>query len=100
VVAIRQELPVAGVANVVRSRIPPRKTIDRSSGARPRTRMAIDIGMTEWSDLHMIVLGTVMHHAVPDAEDIAQWLCLPVPLVKAVCAELKAAGLLEIARGH
>ena len=55
---------------------------------------------TEWSDLHMIVLGTIRHHAIADAENVACWLRLPVPLVQVVCAELEAAGLLEVTRGH
>jgi hypothetical protein len=55
---------------------------------------------TELSDLHMIVLGTIMHHAIADAEDVAGWLRRPVILVKALCADLEAAGLLEIARGN
>ena len=42
----------------------------------------------------MIVLGTIKHHASADAEEVAGWLGLPVPLVQAVCAELEAAGLL------
>jgi len=48
----------------------------------------------------MIVLGTIRHHASADAEDVAAWLRMPVALVNAVCAELEAAGLLEVARGH
>jgi len=48
----------------------------------------------------MIVLGTIRHHASADAEDGAAWLRRPVALVNAVCAELEAAGLLEVARGH
>ena len=54
----------------------------------------------ELTDLQLIVLGTIRHHAIADAEDVAGWLGLPVPLVQAVCAELEAAGLLELARGH
>ena len=56
--------------------------------------------LMDWSDLHMIVLGTMKHRAIADAEDVAQSLGLPVPLVNAVCAEPEAAGLLEIAHGH
>ena len=48
----------------------------------------------------MIVLGTIRHQAIADAEDVAACLRLPVPLVRAVCAELEAAGLLEIPQGH
>lgn len=55
---------------------------------------------TELSDLHMIVLGTIMHHAIGDAADVAGWLRLPVALAEVVCADLEAAGLLTIARGH
>jgi hypothetical protein len=52
--------------------------------------MAIDVRTTEWSDLHMVVLGTIRHHAIADAKDVAGWLRLPVPLVEALCAELEA----------
>jgi hypothetical protein len=62
--------------------------------------MATRTSETAWSDLHMIVLGTIKHHAMADAEDVARWLRFSVPLVKALCAELEAAGLLTIARGH
>jgi DNA-binding IscR family transcriptional regulator len=55
---------------------------------------------TEWSDLHMIVLGTIAHRASADAEDIATWLGVPVAVAEALCADLEAAGLLTIARGH
>jgi hypothetical protein len=35
---------------------------------------------------------------IADAEDVAGWLRLPVLLVQVGCADLEAAGLLEIAR--
>jgi len=41
-----------------------------------------------------------MHHAIADAEDVAEWLRLPLTLVRALCADLEAAGLLTIERGH
>jgi hypothetical protein len=53
-----------------------------------------------WSDLHMIVLGTIVHHTSADAEDIATWLGVPIMVAEALCADLEAAGLLTIARGH
>jgi DNA-binding IscR family transcriptional regulator len=52
------------------------------------------------SDLRMIVLGRIAHHATADAEDIAAWLGVPVVVAEAVCADLEAAGLLTPARGH
>ena len=48
----------------------------------------------------MIVLGTIRHRASADAEDVAGWLRLPVTLVRAVCTELDATDLLEVARGQ
>jgi DNA-binding IscR family transcriptional regulator len=54
----------------------------------------------ELSDLHMIVLGTIAHRGSADVEDIAEWHCLATAVVEALCADLEAAGLLTIARGH
>jgi hypothetical protein len=48
----------------------------------------------------MLVLGTIMHHAIADAEDIATWLGVPVVVAEALCADSEAAGLLTIERGH
>ena len=48
----------------------------------------------------MIVLGTIVHHTSADAEDIATWLGVPIMVAEALCADLEAAGLLTIARGH
>jgi len=36
--------------------------------------MATDARATELSDLHMLVLGRIAHHATADAEDIAAGL--------------------------
>ena len=55
---------------------------------------------TELSDLHMIVLGRIAHRAIADVEEIAHWLGVPVVVTEALCADLKAAGLLTAARGH
>jgi hypothetical protein len=55
---------------------------------------------TELSDLHMLVLGRIAHHAAADAEDIALWLGVPLVVALALCADLEAAGLLTAARGH
>src|SRR5262249_31686459 len=60
------------LAELFPSIIPPLKRIDGSSGAVPGTRMTTGLRATEWSDLHMIVLGTIMHHALGDAEDVAR----------------------------
>jgi DNA-binding IscR family transcriptional regulator len=54
----------------------------------------------ELSDLHMIVLGRIAHHAHADAEDIARWLGVPVVVAEALCVDLEAAGLVTLARGH
>jgi hypothetical protein len=62
--------------------------------------MATDLRETELSDLHMIVLGRIAHCASAGAEDIATWLGLPVVVVEGVSADLEAAGLLTVARGH
>jgi DNA-binding IscR family transcriptional regulator len=62
--------------------------------------MATDLRETELSDLHMLVLGRIAHHAAADAEDIALWLGVPVAVADALCAELEAAGLVTPARGH
>ena len=62
--------------------------------------MATDLRATELSDLHMLVLGRIAHHAAADAKDIAGWLGVPVVLAEAVCADLEAASLLTAARGH
>src|SRR5262245_19908738 len=51
------------------------------------------------SDLHMLVLGTLMHHMSADAEEVAGWLGLPVILVETLCDELEATGRLTLARG-
>jgi hypothetical protein len=32
-------------------------------------------------------LGTIMEHAIVDAEDVAAWLRLPVPLVHALAGD-------------
>ena len=55
---------------------------------------------TELTDLHMIVLGRIAHRAIADVDDIALWLGVPVVVADALCADLKAAGLLTAARGH
>jgi DNA-binding IscR family transcriptional regulator len=55
---------------------------------------------TESSDLYLIVLGRIAHRAIADAEDIARWLGVPIVVAEALCADLKAAGLLTAARGH
>src|SRR5262245_40888244 len=52
------------------------------------------------SDLHMLVLGTIMHHTSADAEEVAGWLGLPVILVETLCDELEATGRLTLARGQ
>ena len=62
--------------------------------------MANGARATNLSDLYMAVLTTIRHHAIADAEDVAGWLRRPVLLVKALCADLEAAGLFEIARGN
>jgi hypothetical protein len=48
----------------------------------------------------MLVLGTIMHHAIADAEDIATWLGVPVVAVLTVCADLEAVGLVTPSSGH
>jgi hypothetical protein len=50
-----------------------------------------------WSDLHMIVLGTIMEHAIVDAEDVAAWLRLPVPLVHALAGDASWLGSGQLA---
>ena len=62
--------------------------------------MATGARGTELSDLPMIVLGRIAHHAIADVEDIARWLGVPVAVAEALCADLKAAGPLTAARGH
>jgi len=62
--------------------------------------MANGAHATNLSDLHMAVLTTIRHHAIADAEDVADWLRLPVTLVQALCVESEAEGLLEVTRGH
>jgi DNA-binding IscR family transcriptional regulator len=62
--------------------------------------MATSMRATEPSDLHMIVLGRIAHRAIADVEDIARWLGVPITVAEALCADLKAAGLLTAARGH
>ena len=52
------------------------------------------------SDLHILVLGRIAHRTIADVEDIARWLGVPVGVAEALCADLKAAGLLTAARGH
>jgi hypothetical protein len=52
------------------------------------------------SDLHMLILGRIAHHATADAQDIADWLGVPIEVALALCADLEAAGLLTAARGH
>jgi hypothetical protein len=52
------------------------------------------------SDLHMLVLGRIGHRAIADVEDIARWLGVPVVVAEALCADLRAAGLLTAAHGH
>jgi len=48
--------------------------------------MATDLRATELSDLHMLVLGRIAHHAAADAQDIAGWLGVPVAVAEALCA--------------
>jgi hypothetical protein len=55
---------------------------------------------TEFSDLHMIVLGTIRRHGAAHAEEIAAWLKFPVALIEAQGDELEAAGRLTLVRGH
>jgi hypothetical protein len=52
------------------------------------------------SDLHMVVLVAIAHHATADVEDIAGWLGVPVEVAAAVCADLVAIGLITPAKGH
>ena len=62
--------------------------------------MTNDERAAKLSNLHMLGLGTIAHHASADVEDIAAWLCVPVVVVERVCADLEAAGLLTAGRGH
>src|SRR5262245_64011520 len=45
-------------------------------------------------------IRALAHHATADAEDIADWLGVPVAVAEAMCADLEATGLVTPARGH
>ena len=62
--------------------------------------MATDTRATDWSGLHMIILGRIASHGSADVEDIARWLGVAVVVAEALFADLKAAGLLTAAGGH
>jgi DNA-binding IscR family transcriptional regulator len=62
--------------------------------------VATGVRTAELSDLHMLVLGRIAHHATADGQDIADWLGVPIEVALALCADLEAAGLLTAARGH
>ena len=62
--------------------------------------MATGARGTQLSDLQMVVLSRIAHRAIADVDDIARWLGVPVVVAEALCADLKAAGLLTTASGH
>ena len=62
--------------------------------------MATGAAGMKLNDPHIVVLGRIAYCAIADVEDIAPWLGVPVVVAEALCADLKAAGLLTAARGH
>ena len=52
------------------------------------------------SELHMIVLGRIAHHATADAEEIADCLGVSVAVPEVLCTDLEAAGLLTTVCEH
>ena len=62
--------------------------------------MATSVGSASLSELRMLVLVAFAAYGSADAEEVAEWLGLPVALVEALCDELEAAGQLTIACCH
>jgi hypothetical protein len=50
--------------------------------------MANGARAAQLGDLHMIVLGTIIHRAIADAEDVATWLGVPVVVAGSAAAKL------------
>jgi hypothetical protein len=80
--------------------VPTGDTDRRTPPAAPHACPAISVRAPELSDPHMLILGRIAHHAPGDAQDIADWLGVPVEVALALCADLETAGLLTTARDN
>jgi len=90
--------PMKGIAKITEA---------KSDVASVRYRAYLAAGVERWREyrdqlkpLKKKPVLFVMMNSTEEAEDVADWLRLPVTLVQALCVESEAEGLLEVTRGH